>query len=299
MHLKHIITAGCSFADKDTPDAWPRVLEKIIKSKYPNVEFNHTGMGSQGNELIQKKSYLALINALEKYDPSEIAVLPMWSGTERKTFYVDNREFINDIKENWKNGSVWWGKQFADLNSNILDLGIALNRKTKINTTYNRDSGWYICNYLNPDSSFVREYFNLSTTVIGPATISLENIIMLQNACKVNGVKIFQSFYRNYVYDDIIENKDHLNLNYLHKQLDYDTIISTTGIYEHLRPITTEHQQFDMGGIFKKIFKIGRYTEDSNKYFLEDNWHPNELGSTKWINEILIPTLTTKGFFNE
>lgn len=297
MKIKHVITSGCSFSDAGSEWAWPRVFEKYITQKYPHLTFNHVGMGSQGQELVQKKASLAVIEALEKYQPDEIAVIVMWTGTERKTFYVDNKQFIEEVAEGWKQGSHWWGIQFADLKNNF-DLDTYVIHPTmNMPTNYNKDEGWYICNYLMPDSNITKEYFNLSSTIIGPATVSLENIIMLQNLCKLNGVNIFQTFYREYVYTDIVENKDHLNLNYLYKQWDHDTIITTTGIYEHLRPTLEDHQQWEMGGIFKKIFKMGHWTDETSQYFCTDNWHPNELGATKWITEVLEPKLNDKGFF--
>ena len=110
---------------------------------------------------------------------------------------------------------------------------------------------------------------------------------------------MYHMFYRNYVYDDIEKYKDHLNLNYLYKQLDNDTIIAKTGISEYLRPIDeTDYTQWSSGDIFKYVFKFGKDTDESTKYFESDNWHPNHLGHTKWTNEVLIPALKTKDFFN-
>lgn len=300
MKIKNVITCGCSFADKDTDFAWPRVFERKLKNTHPDIEFNHVGMGSQGNELIQKKTSLAIVESLEKYKPEEIAVIVMWTGTERKAFYVDNKEFVKNVSDGWNEGSVWWGTQFADLKNQLQNREEAIHPETKSITQYNKNGGWYICNFLFPDSILTKEYFNSFSTLVAPATISLENIIMLQNLCEVKKINFYQTFYRDYVYTDILENKNHLNLNYLYKQWNYDTILSTTGIYEHLRP-DNKMNNWDMGSIFKKIFQnVPPSVEDeTSKYFTGDRWHPNELGSTKWIDEVLVPKLTERGFFND
>lgn len=301
--IKRIITGGCSFSDTTPPHTWIYKLEDKVKSIYPFVTFRHAGFGGQGQELIQKKMSLALSEELEKFAPEEILVLPMWSGTERKAFYVDNKDYIKDIVQEWPKRGLSWNLQFANLynkaepkNTKEIECG---PEEDGIKTTlYNTEGGWYVCNYVMPDSKLSIEYFNIASTIIGFATVSLENIIFLHNLCKLKGVKIYHSFYRSYVYDDIFQNKDHLNLNYLFNMWDHDTIVSTTGIYEHLRPLTEQYQQWEMGGLFKHtIFKFGLYTDETKQYFEPDNWHPNSLGSQKWVDEVLFPVLQSKGIF--
>lgn len=299
MKIKKIITGGCSFSDKWTYQAWPYRLEEELKKDYPELSFTHTGMGSQGQELIQKKCSLAVIEELEKYEPEELAVIVMWSGTERKTFYVDDTDYIKDIVNQWSERSLSWGNQFSDLRSDISRHKKKTSIVSDIKTTsYNPEGGWYICNYLMPDSKLTDEYFRTMSTPIGAVTISLENMVMLQNLCKLKGVKMYHMFYRNYVYNDIEKYKDHLNLNYLYKQLDSDTIISKIGISEYLRPIDeNDHIQFPFGNVFQYVYKFGKRTDDSLKYFEDDHQHPNHLGHTKWTNEVMIPVLKNKGFF--
>lgn len=297
MKIKHIITSGCSFAEL-VEFNWPFIFEKKIKERFPDTSFTHRGMTSQGNDLIQKKANLALSEALDNYDPSEIALIIMWSGTERKAFYVDNEHFISEVVEGWNNGSQAWGIQFADLKSNVDHQTYATHPANGRRTFYNKKGGWYICNYVLPhDSIFTKEFYNLSGTIIGPVTNSLENIIMLENTCKVKNVKLFHCFYRSYVYDDIIENKDHQNINYLFKQLDQENIISTTGLYEHLMPIVGDMEEHLIKYIWGKIWYRGQITEHVEKYFLDDHFHPNKLGSTKWVDDVLIPKLTERDFF--
>lgn len=299
MTIKKIITGGCSFSDVDTPECWIYRLQELL----PDVEFRHTGMGSIGNDLIQKKLSLVLTEELEKYDPSELCVIPMWSGTERTSFWVDNPDFIEDVISQWKVRDLSWSLQFCNLygkvDSNTQKI-VKLPHRYPFEdaTMYDSAGGWYHCNYLMPDSKLTDEFFKTCKDVLGYAIKSIENIIFLQNLCKLKGVKIFQTFYRSYVYEDIFTNRDNLNIKYLFNQWDHDTIISTTGIYEHLRPTLKDHQQWDRGGVFRHIFKMGHYTDETKQYFGSDNWHPNKLGSHKWVSEVLLPELIAKGNFN-
>jgi len=68
--IRHIITSGCSFSDALPVYSWPNILER----KLPFFSFTHVGMGSQGQDLIQKKACLAVTDALKQFKPEEILV---------------------------------------------------------------------------------------------------------------------------------------------------------------------------------------------------------------------------------
>ena len=57
---------------------------------------------------------------------------------------------------------------------------------------------------------------------IGKVHTSLENIIILQNFCKLNGIKLVNQFFMDHVFQDIENVKDHQIINYLYKQFDFD-----------------------------------------------------------------------------
>jgi hypothetical protein len=291
--IKLIITGGCSFSDQYSIFTWPILLQQRVQSKYPKIKFRHTGMASQGQELIQKKISIALIEELENYKPNEILVLPMWSGTERKAFWIDNPEIVKETASNWSKNGLSWLLQFHNLYSELTDPNL-----TSINNTrYDSAGGWYHCNYESPDSKISKEFFNIHSTVIGFATISLENIVFLHNLCKLKGVHIYHSFYRSYVYNDIHENREHQNLKYLYKMLDHDNIVDTTGMYEHLRPLKHANEGAYANNIFGKNAVMGDYS-DTAQYFCSDNAHPNTLGTTKWLDEVLVPKLNEKKLLN-
>jgi hypothetical protein len=85
MKYKKIITCGCSFSDPSTPFTWVNLLERNLKRINSELVFDHRGLSSQGNQLIQKKTVHAIHKALsEGYKPEEICVFVMWSGHDRE-----------------------------------------------------------------------------------------------------------------------------------------------------------------------------------------------------------------------
>ncbi len=294
MLPKLIITTGCSFSDRWTRWAWPFQLANFMLEHYPDVKFRHVGMCSQGQELIQKKATLAVTEELENYGPNEIAVIAMWSGTDRRSFYVDDKDYIDNIIHLWKKKKVSWGYQFFDLHSqsnNRIQIQIDDERFTE----YDPNGGWYITSHHANDSNLTKEIVLSTKSTVGPATVSLENIIFLENFCKVNKVQLYHSFYRSYVYNDIVQNNHHLNLNYLYNQWNHDNIISTVGMYEYLRPERVKNSAFDND--FWDIDKLRK--DEYAKWFSSDMIHPNKDGAEKWTKEVLIPELSKRNFFNE
>lgn len=273
MTIKKVITGGCSFSVYSYPDLFNWV--DILQNSLPNIRFKHTGLSAQGQELIQKKISLALIEELEYSKPEEIVVLVMWSGNERTAFYSDNKFFISDLVKNWENN-----KKYKKVNQ-LLDLKneIPFNEKKKIADEngigfyYNANNGWYSFNPVHDydECNFIKEYNNISSTNLASIVRSLENIIFLQNLCKMKNVKIYQMFYMNNVFNDFLQHKNNINLNYLYKQLDHDTIISTVGLLDYLKN-----------------------EPDNYKYFQVDNVHPNGLGSEKFTNEVIFPFLQSR-----
>ncbi len=297
MLPKLIITTGCSFTDKWTRHAWNFHLQNYMTEYYPNVKFKHVGMSSQGQELIQKKATLAVMEELDNYAPNEIAVIAMWSGTERRSFYIDNKTYIDNIINIWKDKKISWGYQFFNLHSEAEKRTTIQIDESRF-TDYNPNGGWYITSHLADDSDLTKEVILSTETIIGPATVSLENIIFLENFCKVNNVQLYHSFYRSYVYNDIALNSNHLNLNYLYKQWNHDNIISTIGMYEHLRPAKVDKVR----NMFDIIYPWDRdvsLNDEYAKWFGSDTIHPNSQGAEKWTKEVLIPELSKRNFFND
>lgn len=297
MTVKKIIVGGCSFSTAEynitaevERDTWPY----RVQERYPDIPIRFTANCGIGQELIQKKLSRAIIEELKTYKPEELLVIVMWSGTDRKAFYVDNKDYIEDMVKYMANIKHLPGlTQFDEL-----VLGSDKHKKTAVTTDskfdYYVDGGWYIANYMHPDSKLMESYMKTMVTRLAQVTISLENIIFLQNLCKIHNINLVQSFYRSHVYDDIMDYKDHLNIKYLLNQLDYTTIVSTTGLFDYLSPQHKQTSFNKLGDIFFYLQNL--YVKDEQKkYFGSDNFHPSELGTQKWTTEVLFPKLAEFG----
>jgi hypothetical protein len=96
--IKHLITGGCSFSVGADDSSWVKALEQHLTNKNNNLTVEHTGYYSQGQELIQKKVMLAAMDTLSRnINPEDILISVMWSGTDRKAWYIDNPVIIQDV----------------------------------------------------------------------------------------------------------------------------------------------------------------------------------------------------------
>jgi hypothetical protein len=283
MKIKHIITSGCSFSDKYTEWTWPHLLEAHVKLIDPSVTFDHRGMGHQGQELIQKKTSNAIMDALaEDIDPKEIAVLVMWSGNDRKTWYITNQDYINEIKKYWGTfGGDSWHVQFCNLKNNkdgveILEFD---NKNGQYYVQYNPNGGWYHSAWNHREPKFINDYILMTEPVvdrqydkhnINSLHVSLENIVMLQNMCKLHGITFYQQYYMKHTYEDIDSFKDHDIINYLYDQLDNDTRVFPS-IHEYTKPMGLTISEVDV--------------------------HPNAEGHQVYFKDVLLPFLQKKNFF--
>lgn len=305
MTIKKIITGGCSFSTvspdhrsgrtdvTDVRDTWPY----RISEKYPDIPIRYTGQCGLGQELIQKRLSYAIMEELKNHKGEELAVVVMWSGTDRKAFYVDNKDYIEDMVKYMTNIERHAGlSQFQNLDNfshtNKDKKKTAITKDNKFD--YCPDGGYYIANYLHCDSKLMESYIETMVTRLAQVTISLENIIFLQNLCKIHNIKLVQSFYCSFVYQDIMDYKDHVNVEYLLKQLDYDTIVSTTGLFDYLSPQNKNTFANKLGEVFCYLQKF-YVSEEQKKYFGSDNFHPSKLGTEKWTNEVLFPKLAEIG----
>ena len=291
MKIKKIITCGCSFSDANHTFTWPHLLETYITKNciVPGYEkprvFEHLGSPGQGQELIQKKAMLALTEALKEYDPEEIAVFVMWSGTSRKSFYIENSRIINRIIRSWKRpDSMGTTKQFADLKNNL--SGKIVLERSRGNIEYSEDGGWYITrDGIGDDISL--DYYDMVEAPYYHIHVSAENMIMLQNSCKANNVKFYQQYFMDHSYADLEFGKENQLVGYLFDQLDDSTIISKQGMYDYLKDLSI------------KLFETGQADHDHTYFLSADDNHPNVKGHKKWVDDVIIPQLKEKGLFNE
>lgn len=277
MKIRKIITSGCSFSDPKTPYTWPNQLENYVKRIDPTVRFDHRGLASQGQELIQKKASHAIFEALETgYKPEELAVFVMWSSVDRKSFYIDNPYFIEEIVNNWKLSTQGWTLQFGDLKNDFSSLTLLTTLKKNNNEImYNKNGGWLITSaHVTDEIKFVRDYFMMAKEVDapGPNNTSLENILLLQYLCKSKNIKLYQQFYMDNILESHEKCKDHQIVKYLYNDLDRSTFISEKSMHSY------------MNGREELFVGVG-------------NNHPNGLGHRIWTNEVILPHIENDNFF--
>jgi len=294
--MKHLITGGCSFSytGNSMTSNWTGYLTRYLKNNNPDLTYKHTGYPSQGQEMIQKKVTLEIIESLERgIKPEDIQVIVMWSGTHRKAWWIDNRDIVDDIVKTMAIFNGGMSSEFLDLRDSV-PLEDTSYFKTANGTRfqYNVNGGWYFTvDGSESKMEFISQFYMLDQHPggLGKANISLENIIMLQNFCKLHNIKFIQQFFMDIVLQDIEQYKNHLNMNYLYKQLDFDNIIKD-GMFDYLHqflPVAREKARFTSHDD-RKVFDNGR------GYFHEDGFHPGELGSEIWCRNILIPFLESR-----
>lgn len=279
MRIRKIITSGCSFSDPTTPYTWPNQLESYItKNIDSTVKFDHRGLSSQGQELIQRKAAHAIYEALETgYKPDEIAVFVMWSSVDRKSFYVDNQDAIKEIVENWEGSQQGWNLQFADLKNHARKTELVRSKATGNNMiNYNPKGGWFITSgHVRDEIQLVRDYFMLGDNAVsvGICHDSMQNIMTLQYLCQAKGIKLYQQFYMDNIIEDLARWKDHQIMKYLYNDWDHSTFLSEQSIHSY------------MNGREEMFVGVG-------------NSHPNGLGHRVWLNEVMLPRLEQDNFFD-
>jgi hypothetical protein len=276
MKYKKIITCGCSFSDPGTPYTWVNLLERNLKRIYPELMFDHRGLSSQGQQLIQKKTVHAIWKAFnEGYKPEEICVIVMWSGHDRRSFFINNKDTIERIVNHWSKTEVKYQLQFGNLENtgdNLAELGTGVE---SLHIPYNKDGGWYITGGWHDEVPFFKEYLMFSEGLEESIMLSLEHMVMLQSLCKTHNIKLYEQFYMDTVYENIELYKDYKECRYLYDLLDKSNYVTAQSMHGYLKSIEVEEAQY-----FKA--KIDP--------------HPNAHGHMIWLNNILLPHLEKTGF---
>jgi hypothetical protein len=237
--------------------------------------FKNTAYPSQGNSIIQKKAIYALSNLLDqKVNTDEILCVVMWSGLERKSVYVDGNWAINELIEFTKHefeGMI--ESQLLDLDNSCTDPIDIFIKKHDRSFYINKSGGWYLrhpgnnCYSDHMDIKFSNEY-PLTNDVIE----TVENMVMLENFCKINNIKLVHQFFMQNVLDSILEYREHQSIKYLLKQLNHSMMLNEG----------------------QREFCFNRNLVRSN---YDD--HPSLEGHSEYCNQMLFPFLTDRGLLNE
>lgn len=293
--IKHLITGGCSFSHSGSSnETWLGSLVDWVKEKNSELTFEHTGYSSSGQDLIQKKVMLAVSEALESgLNSEEILVVVMWSGTFRKAWYIDNPYIMKEMTNEWLKFYGGMTSQFLDLKNKVGDNPEYFYTKNGSKFEYNANGGWYFTvNGSDCKLDFVQTHYLLDGDMyngIGKIHSSIENIVMLQNYCKLKNVKLINQFFMDHVFEDIEKNKEHQLINYLYKQLDFDNMI-IEGMFEYLHTLLGLERKESIN-----VTHEGRLEMDKDtKYFNKDGFHPSRLGADLWCQNNLFPFLNNK-----
>ncbi len=293
--IKHLITGGCSFSHSHVPhESWIGFLENHIKELNPNATHEHTGFLSQGQELIQKKCILASLEAMERgIAPSDILVVVMWSGTYRKAWYIENQHILSLMRKHWKNFEGGMCGQLLDLKNNMTQEKVQFETKNGSEFYHSKNGGWYFTvNGSDSQMEFVQQHYLLDGDMcngVGKVHTSIENMIMLQNFCKLHGIKFVHQFFMDTSYTDIERNKEHQIINYLYKQLDFEHMIKD-GMFEYVHTLINLPKEGCTNISHADRIKL----DEPYGYFSKDGFHPSQKAAEKWTNDILIPFLKNK-----
>lgn len=296
--MKYLITSGCSFSHHWThpgaPDGWIEILEKKLRERHPELTALHVGHNGHGQEMIQKKVTLTAVELLRQgVSSQDIIVVVMWSGTYRKSWYIDNPLVIQEITKNMIHYHGGMDPMFLDLKNHVGDNPDYFVTKGGDRFPYNPEGGWYsTINGSDCQMAFVQQHYMLDGwhgAGVGKVHDSLENIIFLQNLCKLKGIQLINQFFMDHVHQDIEQHKDHQIINYLYKQFDNENTIKE-GMFETLHELLNIPRD--------KVCNVShderKQLNGNSNYFSNDGFHPGTVGAQYWCNKLLFPMLQLK-----
>jgi hypothetical protein len=201
---KLVITSGCSFSVANKwGDTWPRHLSRA----YPEFEYRHTGLSSQGNGLISRRVIYEVTEALKTHRPEDILVGIMWSGIDRYDFYTRDAKGLDTNIDNWEENPTKF-----------------INPPTGGN--------WVILNW-NWQNEYAKQYYTTFYDRIGSLIYSLEHILRTQWFLKAKNIPYFMTTYTKEVFPDVT--RQHIDTQYLYDQIDFDQFLGVVGEFEWVK----------------------------------------------------------------
>ena len=270
--MKHIVTSGCSFSEKGE-HTWPYHLTRLIDTKVYT-----SGLSSAGNSWIAKtaihQTQLLLDDGIS---PTDITVIVMWSGIDRKDLFVSAKETANFHK------LVLPGSGRSAAINPVNFLG------TKPDETYAHST---VDGYLlgSISASFLNNHIqNVKKDLIMPffsneslAIESYENFLRLQWYCQSKNIKLL-----NLTFLDI--------MHYPSGIFDFDNRVLTKDLYRNITPLYNMID-FDNWLFWKDTGGMYEYTRDNKLAFNADKQHPAAASHEYFVDNFLIPELTDRGY---
>jgi hypothetical protein len=185
--------------------------------------------------------------------------------------------------------------QFLDLKNKL--IGDTETFQTKNGNEFNSSKygGWYFTvNGSDSQLEFVQQHYLLDgdmTNGVGKVHTSIENMIMLQNFCKLHNIKLIHQFFMDASYLDIEKHKEHQLINYLYKQFDSNIAIKD-GMFEWLHGLLNISKE----DAVMVTHSDRKRLDEPYGYFSKDGFHPSTFGAELWTKNVLIPFLETKKY---
>jgi hypothetical protein len=216
--MKILITSGCSFSDPMHWPCWPTHLSNYLGNDYQS---RHLGMISQGNGIISRKLIHKVIELLKENSADNLLVGIMWSGITRVDFYNDTNPMYHPsvLQEKFRHFDNPTG--FVD----------------------DKSKHWVIFNH-NWNIPNCQEYYKIFDSVLFQQIQTIEHILRTQWFLEKHNIKYFMSTYTGEVFDKKLLN--HLEVEYLYKQINFDTFLPVIGEFEWCRDFS--NFEFPMKG---------------------------------------------------
>ena len=169
--------------------------------------------------------------------------------------------------------------------------------QTKNGSEFNsaKYGGWYFTvNGSDSQLEFVQQHYLLDgdmTNGVGKVHTSIENMIMLQNFCKLHNIKFIHQFFMDSSYLDIEKHKEHQLINYLYNQLDTNIMLKN-GMFEYLHTLLNIPREESINVTHADRKQL----DEQYGYFSKDGFHPSTYGAELWTKNVLIPFLETKKY---
>lgn len=256
---KILVTSGCSFSDTQhwtVHKTWPIHLQRSL-----GVEnLYNEARGGQSNDLIGVRTIYRINKLLRDNKPEDIFVGIMWTGTDRRAFYLD-KDHDEKTDKDWIDSHSWIDEDGEGV-WKPLNIAHAFEDHTK-------------------STSMERIYYNNIHTINGATSDTLHMINYVQNYLQRLGIRYFMTTSWN-IFDDMVTFNEpyyrgqpeiygdktlsvspRLNQNdlkWIRDLIDWNKFIPTEGMWEWLQstyPSRDPHQNSH------------HPTEEENKLFTE------------------------------
>jgi hypothetical protein len=275
--MKALLTSGCSFSEGRgthqqyiSKSHWPYFLSLYSSPKYTL----HTGRPSIGNDIISRKAFYQVHEALKHHESKDITLILQWSGLSRRSFLGCSAK-----------GQSGRFSKVGPQTDNVYDTEYLMKYSISINgpSMNNENNADYLTSlkYNNEELNIeptwvqmgpwetvplVQHYYYSFDSESQQLESTLWNMLSIQNLCSLHNINYHWMTHTNDFNNMIEKHGTEYQCEVLLDKLNTDNRILDIGIMEWLQ----EHypDQFD-----------------------EDGFHPNKFGHRNFTKEVILPYL--------